>query len=187
MILSTLQHTPKIYIWRHLVRLCFLAHRIRISEILAWDRKPYLTQAILPRLSREGYIYWLYWNSSTWSSSDVIVMLKWRHHVKLHLSILRDFWKKWWARKWIHYLCEGKIEKSVPQDHRSSSLSKPRDAKQRSSGQIFLSYPHTHDRFLYSRVVLYLQCSKIQWLFRDFWKTTQQFSRTTSKWYTLKN
>ena len=30
-----------------------------------------------------------------------------------------------------------------------SSLGKPRDAKRQSSGQIFLSYPHTHDRFLY--------------------------------------
>ena len=28
-------------------------------------------QAILPRLSREGYIHWLYWNSRTWSSSYV--------------------------------------------------------------------------------------------------------------------
>ena len=27
----------------------FLAHRIRISEILPWDRKSYLTHAILPR------------------------------------------------------------------------------------------------------------------------------------------
>ena len=26
-----------------------LAHRIRISEILPWDRKSYLTHAILPR------------------------------------------------------------------------------------------------------------------------------------------
>ena len=60
----------------------FLAHRIRISEILPWDRKSYLTQAILARLSREGYIHWLYWNSRTWSSNDVIVMLKCRHHVK---------------------------------------------------------------------------------------------------------
>ena len=40
------------------------------------------------------------------------------------------------------------MEKSVPQHRRLSSLGKPRDAKQRSSGQIFLSYPHTHDRFL---------------------------------------
>ena len=60
-----------------------------ISEILPWDRKSYLTQAILPRLSREGYIHWLYWNSRTWLSSDVIVMLKLRHHVKLHLWVFR--------------------------------------------------------------------------------------------------
>ena len=51
------------------------AHWIRISEILPWDRKSYLTNAILLRLSREGYIHWLYWNSRTWSSSDVIVIL----------------------------------------------------------------------------------------------------------------
>ena len=31
-----------------------LAHRIRISEILPWDRNSYLTHVILPRLSREG-------------------------------------------------------------------------------------------------------------------------------------
>ena len=71
----------------------FLAHRIRISDILPWDRKSYLTQAILPMLSREGYIHRLYWNSRTWLSSDVIVMLKWSHHVKLHLSVFRNFWK----------------------------------------------------------------------------------------------
>ena len=29
----------------------FLAHRIGISEILPWDRKSYLTHAILPRTS----------------------------------------------------------------------------------------------------------------------------------------
>ena len=48
------------------------AHWIRISKILPWDSKSYLSHAILPRLSREGYIHWLYWNSRTWSSSDVI-------------------------------------------------------------------------------------------------------------------
>ena len=53
-----------------------LAYLIRISEILPWDRKSYLTQAILPRLSREDYINWLHWDSRTWSSSDVIVMFK---------------------------------------------------------------------------------------------------------------
>ena len=31
-----------------------------MSKTLAWDRKSYLTHAILPRLSREGYIHWLY-------------------------------------------------------------------------------------------------------------------------------
>ena len=54
----------------------FLAHRIEISEIFPWDRKSNLTHAILPRLSCEGFIHWLYWNSRTWSSSDVGVMLK---------------------------------------------------------------------------------------------------------------
>ena len=35
----------------------FFAHWIRISDILPWDRKSYLTHAILPRLSHEGYIH----------------------------------------------------------------------------------------------------------------------------------
>ena len=60
----------------HLMYPIFLAHRIRIYDILPWDRKTYLTKAILPWLSREGYIHWLNWNSRTWSSSDVIVILK---------------------------------------------------------------------------------------------------------------
>ena len=46
------------------------------------------------------------------------------------------------------FLCEGRIEKSVPRDHRLSLLGKPRDAKRQSWGHIFLSDPHTHDRFL---------------------------------------
>ena len=53
-----------------------LENRIRISEILPWDRKSYLSHAILLMLSREDYIHWLYLNSRTLSSSDVIVMLK---------------------------------------------------------------------------------------------------------------
>ena len=32
--------------------------------------------------------------------------------------------------KVIHYLCVGEIGKSIPRDHRLSSLGKPRDAKQ---------------------------------------------------------
>ena len=54
----------------------FLHTWIPISEILPWDRKSYLTHAILPMLSREGYIHWLNWNSCTLSHGDVIVMLK---------------------------------------------------------------------------------------------------------------
>ena len=39
----------------------------------------------------------------------------------------RSFWKliykkQWLARKTIHYLCEGRIEKSVLRDHRSFML-----------------------------------------------------------------
>ena len=64
----------------------YLAHLIRISDILPWDRKS--SQA-----SREGYIHWLYWNSRTWPSSDAIVMLKWRHRVISYLSVFMEFWK----------------------------------------------------------------------------------------------
>ena len=43
---------------------------------------------------------------------------------------------------WIKYQISlsGVQEKSVPRDHRLSSLGKPRDAKRRSSGRIFLSH-----------------------------------------------
>ena len=51
----------------------------------------------------------------------------------------------------LHYLCEDRIEKSVPRDHYlspDSPFGKPRDAKQCSLGRILLSHPHTHDEFL---------------------------------------
>ena len=48
------------------------------------------------------------------------------------------------------YLCEDGIEKSIPRDHRLSSLGKPRDANRRSSQYIFLSYPYTQDGPFYS-------------------------------------
>ena len=54
-----------------------------------WD----LTYAIIYRLSRKGFKHWLYWDFRTWSSIDVIVMLMWRHHVKLHLNLFSDFLK----------------------------------------------------------------------------------------------
>ena len=39
----------------------------------------------------------------------------------------------------MQYSDEGRIEKSVPRDHRLTLLGKPRDAERRSSGRIF--YP----------------------------------------------
>ena len=58
-------------------------------------------------------------------------------HVKWYLSLFRDFWKLIFKLK-----NSGEQEKeSVPPDHPLSSLGKPCDAKRRSSGQIFLSYP----------------------------------------------
>ena len=55
--------STRITIWHHEANLVmtnsdpeieiFLAHRIRISEILPWDRKSYLTHAILPRASSD--------------------------------------------------------------------------------------------------------------------------------------
>ena len=44
------------------------------------------------------------------------------------------------SKKKIHYSCEGRIEKSVPRDHRLSSLGMPCDAKRWSLGLIFF-YP----------------------------------------------
>ena len=43
------------------------------------------------------------------------------------------------------------MEKSAPRDYRLSSLGKPCDAKRRSSGQVFLSFPHPHDNLIVSR------------------------------------
>ena len=43
------------------------------------------------------------------------------------------------SKKKNPYSCEGRIEKSVPRDHRLSSLGKPRGAKRRSSDTFF--YP----------------------------------------------
>ena len=91
-------------------------------------------------------------------ASDVIVMLKWRHHAKSHLSVFRNFWEPFLnikmrylmvRKKIIHYLCQDGIEKSVPPDNQLSSLGKPRDANRWSSGRILLLHPQTHEIFLY--------------------------------------
>ena len=102
---------------------------------------------------------------------------------------------KWWARKRNHYSSEDEIEKSVPRDHRMSSLGKPRDANRWSSGRIFLSHPHTHDRFLYSftqaqllllghrQTVIKNRCHRMHRLIRVFTACLQNvLSKFTGKW-----
>ena len=120
------------------LRQILLAQRIRICEILACVRNSYLTHVMLLSYPgcHERTVHWLYWNSRRWSTRDVIVQSNWPHHVIMHLSIFRDFWKliflleayfkistQWWVRKRIHYLCEGGIKKSITSDHSLSSLS----------------------------------------------------------------
>ena len=56
-----------------------------------------------------------------------------------HKNAFRNFWEPYSnvkmrylmvARKILHHLFEEGVEKSIPRDHRLSSLGKPRDAKQ---------------------------------------------------------
>ena len=133
-------------------RISFLAHPTRISEILSWDRKSYLTMLSYPGCHvRATYIGCINWNcrhvTSLLCSSDFIMWNCILAYSGTSGGLVLNK-KQWWARKRIHYWCEGRIEKSVSWYHRFSSLSKPPNVKRRSSGQIFLSYPHTHDRFL---------------------------------------
>ena len=50
---------------------------------------------ILPMLPypgcHEGIVHWLYWNSYTWASSDVIIILMYGHHDMSHLSVTKNF------------------------------------------------------------------------------------------------
>ena len=40
-------------------------------------------------------VHWFYWNSRIWSSSEVIIMLKGRHHTRTsHLGVFRDLWER---------------------------------------------------------------------------------------------
>ena len=84
----------------------FFAHRIRISEILPWDRKSYLTDAVLPRTSSSVIMWNCILAYSGFSGS-----LFWNKYIKTEVS-----------KKRIHYSCEDRIEKSVLLDHRLSSL-----------------------------------------------------------------
>ena len=77
--LGTRRLVYQIYHGGSCIREYFLAHGIRVSEILPWIEN--LTSVILPRLSRFSSVHWLYWNSRTCPPSNVIGMLKYRHHV----------------------------------------------------------------------------------------------------------
>ena len=108
----------------------FLAQQIRIYRRFY----PGSVSIILLMLSYPGChertVHWLY------------IVVKWRHcSVKMTsscnnasqciLGLLETSFEintQRWARKRIHYLYEGGIEKYVPRAHRLSSLDKPRDA-----------------------------------------------------------
>ena len=57
---------------------------------------------------------------------------------------------KRYARKRIYYGCLVRIEKSIPQDHCLALLGKASWCQTVTLGQIFLSAPHTHEKFIYS-------------------------------------
>ena len=55
MAVSVLSHFLRVpWVGLQCVIVAFLAHKMRTSEILTWDRKSYLTHVILPRLSGES-------------------------------------------------------------------------------------------------------------------------------------
>ena len=77
-------------------------------------------------------VYWLYWNSNARSLSNVI--LCYTDVIMSSHEFLGAFFKHENAvfngeQEKIHYSCEEGIEKSVPCDHRLSSVDKSRDAK----------------------------------------------------------
>ena len=66
------------------------------------DFNPGIENLILPMLSYPGHwkaVHWLYWNSSAWSSSDVIVILKRCHHVMSYLGYSGTLWSLFYNKK----------------------------------------------------------------------------------------
>ena len=141
-----LQNHSWSYMYTHIFAL-----RIRISDILFWDRKSYLTHVLLPRLSHEdGCIGTLAHGCQVIA---VNVKSKLRHHLILYFSVFVTSGSRCQIRSatcWKLIICErvGSIEKSAPRDHRLSSLGKTCDAKRKSPERLFLSHTHTHDGFL---------------------------------------
>ena len=107
-----------------------LAHQIRKSENLQWDKKSffdpcYLTQAIM----RELFI-------------DCNGTYPHYRQVTLLLCVVYCFIS-------TNYSCANVIEKSIPDNQCLSLLFKPCDANRWSSGRIFLSHHHIQDKYLY--------------------------------------
>ena len=98
----------------------------------------YLIHVISPRLSLVGCFF----GCIVTHASDVKVKSKWPYHVKFNLNYIQ-MKSHSWARKRIHYLSEGGIEKSVSRNNRLSSLGKHCDAKWRSLGS-FIFIPPSH-------------------------------------------
>ena len=74
-------------------------------------------------------VHKLYLNSRTWSSNDVIVILKWRHQNMSNLSLFGNFCEILKHKMQYLMVSKKKESKSVPRNHGLSSLGKPRDAK----------------------------------------------------------
>ena len=62
-------------------------------------------------------------------------------------ALLKKYVQKWKVCKKKNLSWAQGVENPVPRDHCLASLGKLRDARQWSSGRIFLSTPHTTDRF----------------------------------------
>ena len=113
-------------------------------------------------LSHMRAVHWLYWNSHTWSLSDVIVYPNRFPNVILHFSVLRDFWK-------LILKLNSMVSKK-----KNALFVWMWDIKIHPSGSpfvstlisswcitailvmVFLSHSHTHYRFLYSLTVVCL-------------------------------
>ena len=70
--------------------------------------------------------------------------------VKIKTLESKRYARKRYASKRISHGCLVQIKKSVPRDHYLASLGKASLCQTLTLRRIFLSAPHTHERFLYS-------------------------------------
>ena len=107
----------------HFLLLC-CSTKIRISGILSWFRKCYLTHVIL---SRECFAMVVLKLTHKWSSSNLIAMLKWRHHVLSHLSVFTNFLELFKDKMW-HVMVSKKMNPLFVWGWDRKKLSLPRIA-----------------------------------------------------------